>query len=133
MPYITAISSANLIGFGLSNSLREFLYIYNSSTPAAWTTLANWYKDLAHTTQSSEFPASSKYVRLLSDAVVDLENWSAPGRIDLNGFNLTLQYHPIITSEQAPGYTCAAPYNFNIEILDIAGGNLIVDGHINIV
>lgn len=136
MPFTTAISSTSLFGFGLSNIAKYIgsLWIYNSSAPAAWTTLANWYRDSSHTTQSSDFPKTTNDAILLSNTTADLENWSAPASINLNGYNLDVTAHPFVLSEEPPGYTCAAPYNFSIPITGESEQNIVsFEGHINII
>lgn len=112
------------------------LYYYEGATEvdnlSSWASITVWFKDAAHTVRSSLLPSSSNPVILLNNTSANLESWTAPASIDLNGNNLILTAHPYqIDSNQNP--LCAAAVVFNTTVTSQNSANLIFSGHINIV
>jgi hypothetical protein len=129
MPFITSVGSANSFGFGLSYIKKyiETLWIYVSSGNAAWATQANWYKDEQHTVAAGKLPAATNAAVLLSDATADVETWTAPESIELNGNTLTLQAHTFTTNP-----ACAPIVTISVDITNSQGPttSLNLVGHI---
>ena len=137
MPFNTAIGSTSLIGFGLANIAKYIGTLwYYSSAATAWTTLASWYRDEAHTVASSTIPTAANPVVLLSNATVDVDVWSgtasAPSSIAINGHVLNINGHVHSPSQNPPGYTCPAPYVLDTDLIGDDNDIVNISGHITI-
>jgi hypothetical protein len=131
MPFITSTGSANSFGFGLSYVKKaiETLWLFAASAPALWATQANWYSDDQHTVAANKLPAANMAATLLSDASADVETWTAPEIIDLNGYELSLSAHAFATDP-----ACAPAVTVSVEIINSQGAttNLNLSGHIQV-
>ena len=137
MPFTTAIGSTSLIGFGISKISKYIGTLwYYSNTATAWTTLASWYRNEGHTVASSTIPTAANPVVLSSNATVDVDVWSstasAPSSIAINGHVLNINGHALSPSPNPPGYTCAAPYVLDTDLIGDDNDVVNITGHITI-
>ena len=112
------------------------LYYYEDEgeqdTYSAWDTLNSWYQDTAHTVRSPFLPTSSNSTILLNNTSANIETWTAPANIQLNGHVLTLTAHPKQTDSNQ-NTLCAPPAVFSTDVTPTSGGTLVFQGHINII
>jgi hypothetical protein len=136
------VSARNPAGFAINSQLIYLEVVSDSELPyigtmyyyegtgetdtySTWASLTAWYEDSLHTTRAAALPSGANPVILLNDTSANIETWTAPASINLNGHTLTLKAHPLLSS-------CASAAVFSTDVTSIPGGSLIFDGHIEI-
>lgn len=133
MSFISSLASASLFGFGPAHiSVGKNIYYYEgpteSDTTSTWSDLSKWYKDIGRTLAASSLPDANSHAILLNNTSANIETWTAPEIIELNGKTLTLKAHTKSTG-------CAAAVSFSVPVIDSSVGSvglLSASGHISL-
>jgi hypothetical protein len=107
-------------------------YYYEGQTEvdtySTWASSTSWFEDSSHLLRATTLPLSVNPVVLLNDTSANLENWTPPASISLNGNNLKLTAHNIIISPP-----CAPAVIFTVDVTGNVGDVLTFEGHIQII
>lgn len=137
MPFLSVLGSATLFGFGNAYPTQAtegtpqpyngtmYYYEETEETSSTWATLARWYKNSSHTQSASALPTGSNATVLLNNTSAQVDSWTTPASINLNGKSLTLIGHNITQG-------CDPAYQLTIDVSGNSQSTLVVQGHITV-
>ncbi len=80
--FYNSIATSSIVNFIYQPS--RFLYFYNSGSNSSWSTVGNWYTDIAHTISAGSLPTSIDKITVVGSTIptVDLDSWVQPTLIN---------------------------------------------------